>query len=39
VVIDTPELVGQISGHPRAFSGNAYVPRLVPQGVRAETIR
>jgi uncharacterized protein DUF2844 len=39
VVIDTPELVVQISGQPRAFSGNAYVPRLIPQGVRAETIR
>ena len=39
VIIDTPDLVVQIGGHPRALAGSAYVPQLVPPGVRAETIR
>jgi hypothetical protein len=37
--IDLPDLVVQMSGHPRAFSGRAYVPRLMPQRVQAESIR
>jgi hypothetical protein len=32
-------LVVQISGHPRAFQGKAYVPQMLPAGVRAEDIR
>jgi Protein of unknown function (DUF2844) len=37
--IELPDLVVQMSGHPRAFSGRAYVPRLMPQRVQMETIR
>ncbi len=37
--IDLPDLVVQTSGHPRAFSGRAYVPRLMPQRVQAQSIR
>jgi len=37
--IDLPDVVVQMSGHPRAFSGRAYVPRLMPQRVQAESIR
>jgi hypothetical protein len=37
--IDLPELVVQMSGHPRAFSGRAYVPQLMPQRMQAESIR
>ena len=39
LVIDTPGLVVHASGHPRAFSGSAYVPALVPQGVGPETVK
>ncbi|MGH9140498.1 MAG: DUF2844 domain-containing protein, partial [Vicinamibacterales bacterium] len=39
VVIDGPGLVVQMSGHPRAFVGRAYLPPLVPPGVRLESIR
>jgi hypothetical protein len=39
LTIDLPDLSVQISGHPRAFSGRAYVPRLMPLRVQAETIR
>jgi hypothetical protein len=39
LTIDLPDLMVQISGHPRAFSGRAYVPRLMPLRVQAETIR
>jgi hypothetical protein len=37
--IDLPDVVVQMSGHPRAFSGRAYVPRLMPQRVQAQSIR
>jgi hypothetical protein len=33
------DLVVQIGGHPRAFVGRAYIERLMPQGMQAETIR
>ena len=33
VSIETPGLVVQVSGHQRSFSGRAYDPQLVPQGV------
>lgn len=39
VVIETPGLVVEMGGHMRAFEGRAYVPEMLPQGVRAEDIR
>lgn len=39
ISIETPDLIVQLSGHPRSFSGRAYVPALVPQGVAAASIR
>jgi hypothetical protein len=39
LVIDEPGLAVQISGHPRAFMGRAYIPGMLPAGVRAEEIR
>lgn len=39
IVIDQPGLVVQIGGHIRAFSGRAYVPEMLPSGVRAEDIQ
>jgi hypothetical protein len=39
LTIELPDLTVQMSGHPRAFSGKAYVPRLMPLRVQAETIR
>jgi hypothetical protein len=38
IVIDQPGLVVQIGGHIRAFAGRAYVPEMLPAGVRAEDI-
>jgi hypothetical protein len=37
--IQQPGLVFQNSGHMRAFSGRAYDPGLIPQGVSANEIR
>lgn len=39
VLIDEPGLVVQIGGHARAFAGKAYVPEMLPSGVRAENIQ
>ena len=39
VVIDQPDLVVQINGHQRAFTGRAYVPALLPAGVQLDVIR
>lgn len=39
LTIDLPDLTVQMTGHPRAFSGRAFVPRLMPLRVQAETIR
>jgi hypothetical protein len=33
------DLVVQIGGHPRAFVGRAYIERLMPPGMQAQTIR
>jgi hypothetical protein len=33
IVVREPGLVVEMSGHPRSFSGRAYVPDLVPPGV------
>lgn len=39
LTIRAGDLVIQLSGHPRAFYGRAYVERLQPSGVRADAIR
>lgn len=39
VLINEPGLVVQIGGHVRAFAGRAYVPEMLPSGVRAENIQ
>ena len=39
VTIDTGNVVVQFGGHPRALTGRAYVPGMVPSGVRIEDIR
>jgi len=39
VLIDGPDLVVQLSGHPRSFFGRVYVPALMPQGVQVESIQ
>ena len=39
VVIDEPGLVVQMSGHPRAFKGRAYLPAQLPAGLALESIR
>ena len=37
--IEIPGLIVHLSGHPRSFVGQAYVPDMVPAGMRAEEIR
>ncbi len=37
--INEPGLVVESGGHMRAFFGRAYVPEMIPSGVRAEAIR
>jgi hypothetical protein len=39
VHLEEPTFVFEQTGHPRAFVGRVYVPRLIPAGVPAETIR
>jgi hypothetical protein len=39
VMIDEGGLVVQMGGHPRAFTGRAYLPSLLPPGVQLESIR
>ena len=39
VHVELPGLVVQSSGHMRAFTGRAYLPQSLPQGVAAEEIR
>lgn len=39
VHVELPGLVVNISGHPRSFHGQAFVPDMMPQGVKAEEIR
>jgi hypothetical protein len=39
LMIARPGLVVQMGGHPRAFAGLAYVPGMLPPGVRAEEIQ
>jgi hypothetical protein len=37
--VNLPDLIVQITGHQRAFTGRAFVPRLMPLRVQAEAIR
>jgi hypothetical protein len=39
VLVQQAGLVVQIAGHVRSFMGKAYVPQMVPAGVRAEELR
>jgi hypothetical protein len=39
VLIQQAGLVVQITGHVRSFMGRAYVPQMVPAGVKAEELR
>jgi hypothetical protein len=39
IVIDQPGLAIRIGGHIGAFSGRAYIPGMLPSGVRAEDIQ
>jgi len=39
VHVELPGLVVQSSGHMRAFTGRAYLPQSLPQGVAAEEVR
>ena len=39
IVIETPGLVFQQTGHARSFHGVAYIPQLIPNGVQASDIR
>lgn len=39
IVIDTPSLVFQQTGHARSFHGFAYIPQLLPKGVQTSDIR
>jgi hypothetical protein len=39
LVIQEPGLVVQVSGHMRSFVGRAYVPQMMPAGVKVEDIR
>jgi hypothetical protein len=39
VQIQEPGLVVQVAGHMRAFLGKAYVPQMLPAGIRAEDIQ
>jgi uncharacterized protein DUF2844 len=39
LVIHQPGLVVESGGHMRSFTGRAYIPDMLPEGVRAEAIR
>jgi hypothetical protein len=39
IVVELPGLVVQVSGRARAFSGRAYVPQMMPNGLRAQDIQ
>ena len=39
IVIHTDALVVEMTGHPRAFAGRAYIPSLVPSAVAPEVIQ
>ena len=39
LMIEQAGLVVEVGGHPRGFTGRAYVPEMLPAGVQAEEIR
>jgi hypothetical protein len=39
VHVETPGLIVRVSGHIGSFQGQAYVPDILPQGMKAEDIR
>src|ERR1700733_7667600 len=39
LLITQPGLTVQLGGHSRSFAGRAYVPEMLPQGVRTEDIQ
>jgi hypothetical protein len=39
LVVAQPGFVVQIAGHARAFVGRAYIPDMLPEGLRVEDIR
>ncbi|HEY7288787.1 MAG TPA: DUF2844 domain-containing protein [Vicinamibacterales bacterium] len=39
LTVDLGDVVVQSGGHPRSFSGRAYLPQMMPAGVKAESIR
>ena len=39
VHVELPGLVVNVSGHPRSFHGQAFVPEMMPQGVKTEEIQ
>ena len=39
IEIELPGLVVRMTGHPRSYTGHAFVPEMMPQGVKAEDIR
>lgn len=39
LTISQPGFIVQSGGHMRSFSGRAYIPEMLPQGVSAEAIR
>lgn len=39
LAVREPDLVVQSNGHMRSFSGRAYLPQLLPQGMTVEEIR
>lgn len=39
IFVQQPDLVVQMTGHQRAFSGRVYIPNLVPSNVTAQEIR
>jgi hypothetical protein len=38
VAIDHPEFVMHAAGHMRSFAGSAYIPGMLPEGVKADDI-
>ena len=39
LILREPGLVLEMSGHMRSFSGRAYVPEMMPKGVRAADVQ
>jgi len=39
IEVTLPTLVVHIAGHPRHYAGQAYLPDMLPQGMKAEEIR